>query len=45
MKSNEIKKYSYDINKIVAINPCEFNKVFILENNVIRKKSLKEKIS
>jgi hypothetical protein len=44
-KFGGIKKYSYDLNKVASIDPFNFNKVFILENNVIREKKFKEKIS
>jgi hypothetical protein len=42
---HKIKKYAYDVNKIASIDPYNFNNVFILENNIIKEKTFKEKIS
>ncbi len=42
---HKIKKYAYDVNKVASIDPYNFNNVFILENNIIKEKTFKEKIS
>jgi len=33
----KIKKFSYDLDKLVAINPYDFNDIIILEDKVLRK--------
>jgi hypothetical protein len=44
-KTSGIKKYSYNLNKVASIDPFNFNEVFVLEDNIIREKKLKEKLS
>jgi len=46
-KSNKLKKYlkkySYNINKVIGVDPFDFNNTFILENGVLSQVQIKEK--
>jgi len=39
---NYFKKYSYDVNRVVGLDPFDFNDVFILENGVLGKIDFKD---
>jgi hypothetical protein len=41
----KLKKYSYNLNKLAVIDPYDFNNIFLLENNILKTFSNKQKFS
>ena len=39
---NYFKKYSYDVNRVVGLNPFDFHDAFLLENGVLGKIDFKD---